>query len=647
VEKYVRGMAYLDCHAGRDALRLFKAAAEEGFQPPGVHLHQMLAVVSHRSPTELGLDDLRALDSCHRAAGGAPEARATGVVLDLVRGALNAGQRKAGQHEEETGHDAVARRGLAELETLPVETRDKVRDHLVRFLADPGRSKTDRALRTRLEEARTAGRRQERVPLFFLPDPIRPLHRPPTARRTSPGLRFGLATAWAGLAAGVVLALRVLFSAGPGASVGVPLLWATGGYTLARTLPGVWWRRAQVRDPVSHDAGADGSAGSWFREDISESLTALVRGLAPASPPGAGKRLMRDTLPLRTVLARELTAGCPPGTRNIAGLSWLLYAHARDLVEKWSAGTLLAPRAGLRVRPREWLLCLAAAGALGIGSVWTLTIMAEGAAVTSPGIWLLLIPASWGTVTLGLRLDGARRDQTEREQVFQDRVSFEQRALTAYEEVLRGRPSDAEMATWLDGDLQRLRYAALDEYGLREEDVQDSIFLLDGAEGSPAARVHGCPTRCRHYVVRLFVVTGRGVRQCSWPLDFATGLSGVEEHRAFPHNAITSTQTTELWSPGSGKQPARVHGLEFDLRLGADSGERIVIDFRDLLDHLSDGDLADWRDRELHCSGVAKALRVLEGVAAEGEAWFARRRTHLAGELERLRSQDGEHGAAA
>jgi hypothetical protein len=195
-------------------------------------------------------------------------------------------------------------------------------------------------------------------------------------------------------------------------------------------------------------------------------------------------------------------------------------------------------------------------------------------------------------------------------------------------EVLRDRPTDPEMAGWLDLDRSYLKTAALRRCGLTNRDLIAHVVLTEGTPKALRARVIHGPMRYSRYVVMVFLLTRSGVRQVEVNLDFLNGDVHNERRTAFRYDTLASARVAEVGvrfadtSP-NGQQSATVQRRTFNLSLL--NGEKITLvveDFEGLADPEEDGNRL--LRIALDSSGISGALHILEAVAAEGRDWTTR-----------------------
>jgi hypothetical protein len=217
---------------------------------------------------------------------------------------------------------------------------------------------------------------------------------------------------------------------------------------------------------------------------------------------------------------------------------------------------------------------------------------------------------------------------------------------------LERRPDDAQMAEWLDYDKDHIRLSALRQWGLSSRDVLAHVVLTEPDADSPSARLTGGPRRYARYVVRLFLLTGNGVRQLDVTLDFVSGAENKQQRRSFRYEAIASAQIQEptvrrhgrrqVASAAAGGPSGPVTPIRRQkLRLTLLNQEEVVInaEYDALLADEDQDDNEALLALEMETSGAVSTLRTLETVAGEGREWITReheRARHAAADYQRI-----------
>ena len=209
----------------------------------------------------------------------------------------------------------------------------------------------------------------------------------------------------------------------------------------------------------------------------------------------------------------------------------------------------------------------------------------------------------------------------------QHRLAAETQAFQDWERFMADRPTDAEIATWLDYDKAHIKAVAMKQYGLVNRDLVAHVVLAGPADGSSRARFRYGPPRYSKYEVQLFLLTDSGVRQVTVQLELATGSLTNERRRSFRYDAISSAEVADPGFRGDGSRSGasrrcRVFAQEFRLNLNNMQAVHLpVANFDEsLVDRVTE-DTEHLMELARDTSGVTSALRILEAVAAEGGQW--------------------------
>ena len=343
-----------------------------------------------------------------------------------------------------------------------------------------------------------------------------------------------------------------------------------------------------------------------------------------------------------------------------ASLDWLITWRVKEIARRYREGTLFDYRDELR--PPGW-----ARAALRISiAILLLGVLAllAGTFSSSIGIGLIvlmLLPLAGVTVrasrldvylVVRYRLPSDRQDAKERSEA--ERAEFER-----WELELRDRPSDAEIARWLDYDKLYLRVIAMKRLGVAGRQLITHATLTEAAPGSRGARIIHGPPRYSAYVVTIFLLTETGVRRLAIRLNFETGIPSDHVRQSFQYNAIAWAGLLEIGvrfdngsepkalvptdgqrlTPGDSLVPAPPDDrlrtadgspiLRQDFFLVLVTGQSIRISVESFDEDFRDISLEDSRellDLALESSGISSALKVLETVAAQGRDWLVRGR---------------------
>ncbi|MEU8794619.1 hypothetical protein [Streptomyces sp. NPDC048643] len=675
-ENFEAGVRDLTSHNRLSALRLLDKAFSAGRTSERAY-YLMLAVLSDQPYELLGPKDMERL---HQAAafatdGGRSQSQESpehyGTAIHVILQLLVLVSKGSGASEEGEGVFSFR----AAVEALPEARRSEFMRHLQMIMSGAIRDRLDAADAALVREKRRANARETRAPKFFLPDPVEPKQRIAVPAGLTTTDQVALAAAAVLGVLGYVLALSVLFQGRVATALFVTFS-CCGGGALA-----VWYgmERRWLSDRLTEEDGRHFPAGSgpqqwgqlaqygavpfnvavvpgayriaWphqqfekFHTDVTK-IISTVFALQPYSgeDPSAWNQ---HSAGVRMTLANELTIAYG-GTHNTVGLEWLVLMHAQEAVYAWRNGTLFDYRRRLRVPVHISLAFWAGIICFGIGALTGAVDLLMIDAGAGLGAALLLAGAGVLTFKAGYAVFAKRRTHAADLRSFGSRYATELQVWRQWRDFLSDRPTDNEMAQWLDYDLRALRRESLEHYGLTHYDVRTYLFVTEAAPGCIRARARCGPPRYSSYIIRLFLLTEGGVRQHEWTMDFGTAQHSKEDRTTFRYDAIGSVAVTQVGIRGLGDR-RRVVPLDTDtvtsgvrpqdevilsqaLRLSLLNSETIHIvveNFHDFLGRIKE-DPQYLYQLALDSSGVSTALRILESVAAEGRGWFDAQRASL------------------
>ncbi|GAB3126435.1 hypothetical protein GCM10027160_50090 [Streptomyces calidiresistens] len=579
------------------------------------------------------------------------------------------------------------------LADLPLARREEIEDHLRHMIEVLRRRLSDADEARALEEARLADRRAERVPYFFTADPLPPRAPDPAAvPRWLPNARVGLAVTGVALLLGLVVGVVGLASsdsgggsgstgfdsgfgsdsgfdsssssssegeAGVGVVVGllVGVGLAGGLFALAhhRTAPrrlherrlrlwmppagprpngsgGLADRLLRRRAGTSAEARAEASARrrEAFRSTVADLVDARYSALAPHDAAAAAHR-MAATADRRTELTAELTHH-HWRTGDAAGLDWLIQRRAAEDARR----PLPAPRPTDPTGTSDGFRWARVIGGITAGLCLLVLI---GLAMGTGVLWVTVI--AWGIalytgpetarVAALVRIHEEERKRWEEDSRWQRSWA---------DTLLRNRPDDVRMARWLEVDKQRLRRAMLAEHRMENRDIIFDFFVLEAAPDCVRARVPGGPVRYSESVLKLFVLTGKGVWVSTWRVDSATGGHTGRNDVVFRYDAIGSAMLDT--GPAGTEEGATGRVPREALRLVLHNRQDVRVEMEDyaLLGETGEG-TESLRDLAREVSGAADGFRMLAALTTEGKEWFDHRRRQAHRALHGRRDREG------
>ncbi|MEO3751611.1 hypothetical protein [Streptomyces sp. B6B3] len=640
-ELYRQGLDLLHREQPEAAHQLISDAVSRGHVSAESLYYLMLSLVRRRAVDELTGSELRQIREIGRRIRAYPDdayREAGGAILALLRGAFGL----VPEQPDETATRGARSPLNAELvlKDLPAPRRDEITNHLRGIISGAEQDRLDHEEEQEIREKRMSDDREERVPLFFMHDP-----EPPEPLRPAPP-RFGLAgPAWFALAAvacvaGLVSLARLAVLGDVAAAVpGLLLVVAGAGAALRYGLDAAWrlWRLAEEEDrrtrsvPATRRAGAarlyaGGLLPPAQTQAFHDEIYAIVRGRfdeqLEAHEDLATWR--QESEIVRQNLAAELTDLYARQDRRTDAwtLDWLVQHHAAATAGAWRRGALRTSDAALRTPFTGWAAFAGGAVALLAGVALTLAAAAGESAGLAFGSVLLLCAGGYFGVRRGFGLYAERRRFAADSEEFARRHEEELRVYEWWRDYLASRrPTDSEMARWLDYDLRHLRRRAILHYDLRNSDIEAAFFVLEAAPGCLRARVRGRPQRYSDYVVRLFLLTSGGFRLRVWSLDFFTARDEGRSRQSFRYDVIGTAHLDEESVPER-LRITLTNRQQIDVRVEC-YGRSRGGEARRLPDDL---DAEQLRELALTSSGISRARDILEGVAAEGRAWFDQQR---------------------
>jgi hypothetical protein len=130
-------------------------------------------------------------------------------------------------------------------------------------------------------------------------------------------------------------------------------------------------------------------------------------------------------------------------------------------------------------------------------------------------------------------------------------------------------------------------------------------------------------------MVRILLLTRKGVRVVRVRLDAFTGEAQNEERFTFKYDAVVSARVTEKGTRTTAVDLVRnpdvenLRSREFRLVLsGGETVEMKVNSFKSWQRSVQESE-SDLMDVAYETSGIENALPILEAIAAEGESWIA------------------------
>ncbi|MEJ3748271.1 hypothetical protein WEI85_33920 [Actinomycetes bacterium KLBMP 9797] len=502
---------------------------------------------------------------------------------------------------------------VKELSELGLEQRDEVARHLEIFLHGPLQDWIwQRAFeRARHEQCET--QRTNRVWRFFQPEPAKPRVRWPRPATTGPAVwvRCVAATALLATAVGFIaqLALRHDWL-----STAPALLLVLGAFALCGSI-GVEWRYRTVRLRAKDSAllprqRSTASAGGGFANKIDR----LFNHYFAIYVPSAVNRedWLAETSGVRRALRDEIVELYRESRIGAKRVAWLVRYLVSDVKTRWQEDRLWEYRDQLRIPVRVAALFLLGAAAFAVGVI---RVVGEAAPVRPFSVAAATgfgLAAGWlaGRDWLGILVERRRfaAEMAEAHRLLDERIA-------AYERWCRklaSKPSDLEMARWLDCDRKVLMEQAMRHYKLAPRNIIAHAFIEAPAPGCKRARVRNGPWRYSRYRLLIFLLTADGVRQMSVDLDFEKATFHNQDRLNYRYDAVAAVQVVEADDGHKTFELTLVNGHPIEAEvLGSDT------------DPVEPGEDRRTVSRvTLDAAGLGNTLHVLEGIAAEGKKWI-------------------------
>lgn len=625
-EKFKTALEHLNSRSITTARKLMEEVVFEGHTSAEIWFYWLLAHLSRRTLRELTPAERDRLDEARRTASGTAGANRWTRGIKVIGQILDAAHSTGGQPASLT----VC---LAGLDAKP---QAEIHRHLSLLLRDAVRNDTWRQDIEAAKRRQRAESRKERVWMFFEPNPrearVYPA-RAATVRRADRSKSGLYATILLGMVALLAwMAYRRLDAIAVAAAMASL---TAGGIALAGAVE--WrFRTDRLRDGDRQMRGARRSApAGGFADQVDRDFARYANLCAPKD--GNREAWFAETEGMRQWLRDEMVTVYRESQVSAADIKWLVRFQLRRLRIDWQQGTLFNHRNCFRV---SWSL-RAGTGVGGFlfvsGLLWVFQSAVRVNVLAAVGALVLAAI----TCVLGVRLWSwmyaeprhIAEDEAERNR----RLALYEQERARWQKVLDDRPSDAQMAEWLDCDLLVLLDQAMGRYELRRAEIQTYASLEAPGPRCRKARIRNGPWRYSFYEIVVFLLTREGVRQITVNLDFTHGTFHNWSRANYRFEAVAAVRVDE---EDDGTR-------NFDLSLV--SGENVEVRATDPTEAISS--IEDPRiltDAALDAAGLRYTLFMLEGIAAEGRAWWhARHPRSPEPDEEPVRRMGGNREAAA
>jgi hypothetical protein len=603
-EKFEFARSYLASGQATTARKLLAEVTADIGDSNEIWFSWMLAFFSGRTRWELSLEDWEHWKAACRQIDGLPRDRWS-PGIDVIRGLVAASHSRT---EDGAGASEV----LRDIDRLEALQRNEILRHLERVLQgslkdDLWQRDVDQAMADRMAE-----RRRERVWKFFEPEPAHPRARPVRPAEVSAG-HLGLAVLTSAIVAGGfgTIGWLALQRDDTAALLALTVAVFAAGVSLVN---GAEWRlrldqlRAEQRQRRTARFLSEVSSSRGFAGTVDR---LYLRYANMYAPDGADRDawLVGAYLPLSR-LRDDLVDAYREQRVKADRVRWLIRFQVRELRQQWDDGTIVDPRRRWSVPGSVKALTTAGAVVALIGTLWAVQAAARQDLLYTAEAVVAVSVAGWAAVLAGLRIVAENR------RVAAETVERERRMTTYWFEYQRwlrrldDRPSDIEMAQWLECDRRILLQEAMRMYQLKWSEIRAYASMEARGEGGRQARAKNGPWRYSRYKLLVFLLTADGVRQITVELSFEPATFHRWERTNYRYDAVAAVRVT-LQDDGA---------REFQLFLvdGSDIGVGVTEPGRAGADEDS-GVLADGAQ---DATGLRNTLFVLEGVAAEGRRWW-------------------------
>ena len=628
--RYEVGVRYLEDGAPRKAEDLISQAISHDFDTAEVRFHWVLAMFSKRSFRDLSDNERGRLDTTVEKFDIYPEDdRFTGALQTI--GSLI---RLLGRDDR---GDEVAARDVEAVEeqivNLPLDLADKVNRHFDLVLSGATKTRLWRKTCMRAEEERFGNDRVKRVWTYFEVDPKEPRLPSPREEISGPEVHPAeLVGVAAFILSSALLGWRSTVSGNLTATFAFLVLVAAGAVAVRDAY--VWRYRSDRIMLLARRHFGDGlpdapMEGDEFAPQVRRTFRRYFSKYRP--PDKDVNEWLRETAGVRARLSAELAETYREQRTSVDEIRWLIRFHAIDIRKRYLAGTLFDFADSDRVSPLQRARCVGLAVVALVAAVQLFRLIDLGVQVVMMGAALsgavaTVICYRGYTVLRGIRDDAteARQLQARRQQEF---ARWTQK-------LDKLRPSEQEMETWLLSDITVLIDKVLREGKWDWSDVISHAVIRQPARGAVGQCVTGGPWRYSRYQLRVYLVTVDGVREVTADLAFKTGTFGEESRENFQLDNITSVKVTEEVGGGRVLTVMLNNGDPREIRVTESAPSSAPVGIQTSDDLLGEGEMSALKDPDpemlervrlnLDATGFEHALRMLEGIGADGKGWIGR-----------------------
>jgi hypothetical protein len=597
------GVELLNARILARARKLIEKAVARGYINDEVRLHRLLALLSGKTLRQLTAAELDQLASI---CAEIPQLHGDNEWTVALRSVLIMLAPTADTND--------AKLIDRELSGLPPTQREMIIDHLGLLLEG---SVQDRMWKESLERARQRrmeNDRTKRVWIFFQEVPRTPRLRQAkeTEFRTADVVKAIFSSAvflFASYSGG-----RLLWAEGqpPMALAGTAFVAGCAGFLWFGAVWHFRRQRVQAKDAefVPSRKQRRTAPRNGFADEVDRIFDDCFRHYVPRDTDRS--YWLKQTAGLREHLRDEVVDAYREQRVKAGEIAWLIRHMVSDVKRRWQTDTLTAYREQWCTPVRVQMACLAGLCSAFAGLFWIVPAMVAASPLAGVGWPLLTLlmgaagTPSWFAISSEHRRKAA--EQADYDAQYQERWAAYER----WSRKLEPRPSDREMAEWLECDRKVLVDAALRQYRLKASHVIAHAFIEAPADGTKRARVQHGPLRYSRYQMLLFLLTDDGVRQVDIHLDFETMESRLVQRLNYRFDAVAAVKVL-----GSAD-----HQQFFELTLVNGDPITALVSETIAENMQPDENLRALSEVTLDASGLPRTLNVLEGVAAEGKEWI-------------------------
>ncbi len=240
-------------------------------------------------------------------------------------------------------------------------------------------------------------------------------------------------------------------------------------------------------------------------------------------------------------------------------LDWLVRHEVETVARRWKAGTLHSFDDECNAKPRAGIGIIAAAAAAVLGGLLVASALLSFESAAGFAALVILTVSGyyaeriWTDIALDRRRAAADVTQSEH------KLAERETAYKAWIDKLSYlKPTDQDMAAWLDCDKKIILECALQHYGLKRSEVISYAFLETPGTSYERARVLNGPWRYTQYKILVFLLTRDGIRQIAYDLRTRDGYIQDQDRERYGYDAIASVRA---------KAPRNASQQTFDLQL--------------------------------------------------------------------------------